>query len=63
MSEFSFWDRVKQRMGIYRAPKVDVEDEIYEIPDDPDLLVAVRNLKKHFLVAGGGIVFNRIIVR
>jgi len=59
MSEFSFWDRVKQRMGIYRAPKVDVEDEIYEIPDDPELLVAVRNLKKHFLVAGGGIVFNR----
>ncbi len=59
MSEFSFWDRVKQRMGIYRAPKIDLEDEIYEIPDDPELLVAVRNLKKHFLVAGGGIVFNR----
>ena len=36
MSEFSFWDRVKQRMGIYRAPAVDVEDEIYEIPDDPN---------------------------
>ena len=59
MSEFSFWDRVKQRMGLYKEPKADAEDEIYEIPDDPELLVAIRNLKKHFLVAGGGLLFNR----
>jgi len=29
MSEFSFWDRVKQRMGIYKAPVAEVESEPY----------------------------------
>ncbi|MHA1244339.1 MAG: ABC transporter ATP-binding protein [Candidatus Heimdallarchaeota archaeon] len=59
MSEFSFWDRVKQRMGIYKAPVAEVESEPYDIPEDTEIIVAIRNLKKHFLVAGGGLIFNR----
>jgi len=59
MSEFSFWDRVKQKMGLYKAPTAEVEKDTYEISSNPNLLVAIRNLKKHFLVAGGGLIFNR----
>ena len=59
MSEFSFWDRVKQKMGLYRAPTAAAEEEPVDIPENPDVLVAIRNLKKHFLVAGGGLIFNR----
>ncbi|TFG01721.1 MAG: ATP-binding cassette domain-containing protein [Promethearchaeota archaeon] len=29
------------------------------MPEDPEIIVAVRNLKKHFLVAGGNLFFNR----
>ena len=35
MSQFSFWDRVKQRLGLYKAQEVE-EVETFEIPDDPD---------------------------
>lgn len=59
MSEFSFWDRIKQRMGIYKAPVAEVEAEPYDIPEDTEIIIAIRNLKKHFLVAGGGMIFNR----
>ena len=57
MSEFSFWDNLKQKLHMKKRKEVD--KETYEIPKDKNLLIAVRNLKKHFLVAGGGIVFNR----
>ncbi|HUU76861.1 MAG TPA: oligopeptide/dipeptide ABC transporter ATP-binding protein [candidate division Zixibacteria bacterium] len=58
MSEFSFRDRLRQRLGLYVAP-AEEEVEIADIPTDPEVLVAIRNLKKHFLVAGGGLIFNR----
>ncbi len=59
MSEFSFGDRLKQKLGLYKPP-TEEKIEAVEIPTDPEVLVAIRNLKKHFMVAGGGLIFNRI---